>query len=188
MDATTLQNACASTDRVVERISDDQLALPTPCVDWDVRALLNHVLGTLELGRALLTDTAPAVAVGPGDLPPIDLVGDEPLKAYRIGVEALAAAASSDALDRTHTTPFGDMPGSVLAGFTTLDIAVHGWDLAVATGQPPALDDALAETILAFAHRTLTDDARAPRIGPAIPVSEDAPMTDRLVAFLGRRP
>jgi uncharacterized protein (TIGR03086 family) len=80
------------------------------------------------------------------------------------------------------------MPGPALAGFTTLDIVVHGWDLAQATGQPAALNDALAAHVLAFAEQAITPGSRAPRIGPALPVATDAPLTDRLVAFLGRQP
>ena len=80
------------------------------------------------------------------------------------------------------------MPGAVLGGFTTLDIAVHGWDLAKATSQPPALDDELAGTVLAFARRTITADTRGPRIGPEIPAAAGASVTDQLVAYLGRQP
>ena len=188
MNPTLLQQACASTDRIIEGIGDDQLGLPTPCEKWDVRALLNHVLATLENGRALLSDTEPAFDAAPGELPPLDLAGDDPLKAYRLGVEALAAAAGDDAFAALHASPFGDMPGAVLAGFVTLDVAVHGWDLARATGQQATLDDGLAEAILAFAHQTLSDDMREPRIGPEVTVAADASATDRLVAFLGRRP
>jgi uncharacterized protein (TIGR03086 family) len=188
VDLATMKQACAATDQVVARISPDQLHLPTPCSEWDVRAVLNHVVGTLSLGAALLSDTAPAVAMGPGELPATDVLDSDPLKAYRTGVEALLTAAGDDALDRPHTTPLGDMAGTVLGGFTTLDIAVHGWDLAVATGQRRALDDDLAETLLAFARQTITADTRAPRIGPEIPAAAEAPSTDRLVAYLGRRP
>jgi uncharacterized protein (TIGR03086 family) len=80
------------------------------------------------------------------------------------------------------------MPGTVLGGFTALDIAVHGWDLAVATGQPALIDDNLAEPVLAFARETITAETRAPRIGPEIVVPAEASATDRLVAFLGREP
>ena len=80
------------------------------------------------------------------------------------------------------------MPGPALAGFTTLDILVHGWELAKATGQPAALDDTLGAHVLAFAEQAITPGFRAPRIGPAVPVVADAPLTDRLVAFLGRQP
>ena len=80
------------------------------------------------------------------------------------------------------------MPGTVLGGFTTLDIAVHGWDLAVAPGQRPAFDDDLAEILLGFARQTITADTREPRIGPEIPATAGASSTDRLAAFLGRQP
>ena len=53
-----------------------------------------------------------------------------------------------------HVSPLGQMPGPALAGFTTLDILVHGWDLATATGQPADLDGRLAAHVLGFAEQT----------------------------------
>jgi uncharacterized protein (TIGR03086 family) len=188
MDLTTMRRACTSTERVVERVTPDHYGLPTPCSDWDVRALLNHVLGSLSLGEGLLGDAPPSVRVGPGELPDVDLVGDDALKAYRAGVDGLLAAAGGDALARVHQTPLGDMPGTLLGGFATLDILVHGWDLAKATGQATTLETDLAEQVLAFAQRAVTDETRAPRIGPALPTAAEAPATDRLVAYLGRTP
>jgi uncharacterized protein (TIGR03086 family) len=188
MDLTTMQRACASTDRIVEGVTPEHYDLATPCAAWDTRALLNHVLGTLALGAGLLGDTEPTVNMVPGGLPDIDLVGGDPVKAYRVGVDGLLAAAGADALTRSHATPLGDMPGSVLGGFTTLDIAVHGWDLAKASGQQADLGDDLADEVLAFAQQTITDTTRAPRIGPEVAAGPGASATDRLVAFLGRRP
>ena len=188
MEVTTMQRACASTDRILEGVTAEHYDLSTPCVDWNTRALLNHVLGTLALGAGLLSDVEPTVRMAPGSLPDADLVGDDPLKVYRVGVDGLLTAARGDALSRSHSTPLGDMPGSVLGGFTTLDIAVHGWDLAKATGQHAELDDELADEVLAFARRTITDATRAPRIAPEVAAGPEASATDRLVAFLGRRP
>ena len=76
----------------------------------------------------------------------------------------------------------------MLGGFTTLDICVHGWDLARATGQDATLDAALAEQALAFVRQTLTGANRAPRIASEVAIDGGAPITDRLVAYLGRRP
>jgi uncharacterized protein (TIGR03086 family) len=188
MELATLQDACASTERFVERVTPAQYDLATPCDEWDVRALLNHLLGTLALGAALLGDTAPTANMAPGELPDRDLVGDDPAKAYGAGVEALLVAAAGDALGRGHQTPLGEMPGAVLGGFTALDILVHGWDLARATSQEPSLDPDLAEQMLGFARQAISDENRAPRIGPEITVGVDAPATDRLVAYLGRMP
>jgi uncharacterized protein (TIGR03086 family) len=188
MDITAMEAACASTERIVGRVRPDQYATSTPCTEWDVRSLLNHLVGTLHLGAALLSDIPPAINMAPGELPDIDLVGDDAAKAYRLGVEGLLAAAGGGALQRTHTTPLGEMPGGVLGDFTTLDVLVHGWDLATATGQDPTLDVALAEQVLGFARQTISDDTRGPRIGPEITVGPGASPTDRLVGYLGRRP
>ena len=148
------------------------------------------MIGTLWLAEGLFADQMPRYPTPPGGLPPVDLAGQDPAAAYaEAAAAALAAAAAGDALTRVHATPLGDMPGPGLAGSTTLDILVHGWDLAVATGQPADLDGRLAAHVLGFAEQGLaTPEARAPRIGPAVAVAADAPVTQRLVAFLGRKP
>ena len=183
-----MRRACASTELFVDRVTPDDYGRATPCAAWDVRDLLNHLVSTLVLGQALLDDTPPPAGMAPGQLPDTDLVGDDPAKAYRQGVDSLLSAAGGDALDRVHPTPLGDMPGAMLGGFTTLDILVHGWDLAMATGQPAAIEPELAESVLAFARQAFAGMPREPRIGPEVPVAADAPAVDRLVAFLGRTP
>lgn len=181
--------AIASTAEIVKGVRPEQISAPTPCTEWDLRSLLNHVIGTLWLSEALFTDQSPRHPMVPGGLPPTDLAGSDPAAAYaEASAAALTAAGTGDALTRLHTTPLGDMPGPALAGFTTLDILVHGWDLAQATGQPMSLDGKLAAHVLAFAEQAITPDTRAPRIGPAVAVPAGAPLTDRLVGFLGRRP
>lgn len=186
---TAFEYAVASTAGVIKGMLPGQADEPTPCSEWDVRALLSHVIGTLWLAEALFTDRAPRYPMAPGGLPAVDLGSDDPVAAYaEASAAALAAAGVGDALTRMHVTPLGEMPGPVLAGFTTLDVAVHGWDLAMATGQPADLDGRLAAHVLAFAEQAITPATRAPRIGPARPVPADAPVTQRLVGFLSRRP
>ena len=192
MDLSTMKDACATTERVVAGISGSQLGLATPCTEWDVRAVLNHLLGTLSLGTALLGGTVPAVEMVPGGLPARDLVGDAAdgsiVAAYRTRVDTVLSASGGDALQRVHDTPLGAMPGVVLAGHTTLDILVHGWDLATATGQQHGIDERLAEQVLAFARQTIPEQHRGQRIGPEVAVAATAAATDRLVGFLGRHP
>jgi uncharacterized protein (TIGR03086 family) len=187
---TAFEGAVASTAEIVKSAPAGQMGAPTPCADWDARALLNHVIGTLWLAQGLFSDQPPRYPMAPGGLPPADLAGDDPAAAYaEASAAALAAAGAGDALVRVHPTPLGEMPGPGLAGFTTLDILVHGWDLAVATGQPADLAGRLAAHVLGFAAQALaTPESRAGRIGPAVPAAADAPVTSRLMAFLGRRP
>ena len=184
------ERAVTSTAEIVKATPVGKLDAPTPCTEWDVRGLLNHVVGTLWLAEGLFADQMPRYPMAPGGLPPADLVGEDPSAAYaEAAAAALAAASAGDTLTRVHLTPLGEMPGPALAGFTTLDVLVHGWDLAMAAGQPADLDGRLAAHTLAFAEQALaTGESRAGRIGPALPVAGDAPVTQRLVAFLGRQP
>jgi uncharacterized protein (TIGR03086 family) len=183
------ERAVGSTERTVKGVRTDDLAAPTPCSEWDVRALLNHVIGTLWLSTALFTGQEPRYPMAPGGLPGTDWAGDDPAKAYdEAAAAALAAAGADDTLTRMHVTPLGEMPGPVLSGFTTLDILVHGWDLARATGQAAELETAVAEHVLDFAHQALPEENRGGRIAPALPVPAGAPVTDRLAGFLGRQP
>jgi len=186
---TAFEGAVASTAEVVKATPASQLDAPTPCTEWDVRALMNHIIGTLWLAEALFSDHPPRYPMAPGGLPATDLAGDDPAAGYaEAAAAAVAAAGTGDALTRMHPTPLGEMPGPGLAGFSTLDMLVHGWDLAVATGQPTDLDGRLAAHVLGFAQQALaTPESRAGRIGPALAAPADASVTGELVAFLGRR-
>jgi uncharacterized protein (TIGR03086 family) len=181
-------HAVASTAEIVKATKADQLGAATPCLDWDVRDLLNHIVGALWLAEGMFGDQLPRHQMAPGSLPATDLIGDDPAAAYAEAATAALAATAGDALTRMHVTPLGEMPGPLLAGFTTLDIVVHGWDLAVATGQPADLDGRLAAHVLAFAEQSYaTKESRGDGIGPALPVAADASVTERLTAYLGRK-
>ncbi len=185
-----MKAVCDSTERFVDRISTDQYDLSTPCSQWQVRQLANHLLATFENGTALLQDRMPSVQAGPGQVPAEDLIGPDLIGAYRAGAAALVAATTDDAVRSAHVTPFGEMPGMGLAFFAALDVLVHGWDLAKATGQDATLDPALAEPLLTMAEQMISDEmgTRAPLIGPQVAVGADADATARLVAFMGRQP
>ena len=185
-----MKTVCDRTEAVVAGLAPSQYGLPTPCSEWAVRDLANHLLATLELGAALLSDRAPTVQAGPGGLPAQDLVGEDLIGAYRVGAAALVSATTAEAVRRSHVTPFGEMPGAMLAGFAALDVAVHGWDLATATGQEVTLEADAVERLLEFARQTISEEAgtRAPRIGPEVAVPADADATARLVGYLGRHP
>ena len=190
MDENLMQAICEATARVVADVEPVHYQLPTPCAEWTVHNLANHLLGTLELGRALLSDEMPTVQAGPGQCPTEDLVGDDLAGRYRRGAVLLVAATTADSVGRIHITPLGEMPGAMLAGFTGLDVLVHGWDLACSIGRDTDLDPALTEPVLAFARQAIGDDmsGRAAGIGPIVPVAVDADPTARLVAYLGRTP
>ena len=172
------ERAAASTEEDRQGRAPGDLTAPTPCSEWDVRALLNHVIGTLWLSTALFTGQQPRYPMAPGGLPGTDLAGDDPAAAYAgAAAAALAAAGTGDTLTRMHTTPLGEMPGPVLSGFTTLDVLVHGWDLARATGQPAAWTPRSRST-------SWTSPARPSRRNPGGPDrpgtagARSAPVTD----------
>lgn len=186
---TALERSISSTQRVVKGLRKKDLTAPTPCTDWNVKQLVNHVVGTLWLADGLFNDRTPRYAVAPGAVPKSDLVGSEPAAAYAKAAQAaLSAAATEGTIERMHSTPLGEMPGVALAGFTTMDVLVHGWDLAVATGQSRELDDDIVAYVTSFAKQAITDATREPTIGPAVRAPRAASATDKLMAYLGRRP
>jgi uncharacterized protein (TIGR03086 family) len=95
-------------------------------------------------------------------------------------------------MDRVATLPIGEVPGQVVLGLALTDAVVHGWDLAVATGQDTAID-ALASILLTGVEATVGQDMRQPDgampvFAQPVPVGNDTPAADRLLAFLGRPP
>jgi uncharacterized protein (TIGR03086 family) len=153
---------------VVGAITPDQLDLRTPCADFTVRGVLEHMIGGETPAEPDLTDVLAAFGPALGDL--------------------AAAITAPGALDRTVTTPFGDLPGETFARYVVLDGLVHGWDLASATGLPYDPPDALVAEVDAYAQETLEPLRDGQTFGPAVEPSPDATPMERLAAHTGRRP
>jgi uncharacterized protein (TIGR03086 family) len=172
---------------LVAAVGTDQWSAPTPCGDWDVRRLLAHVVGgnrvfAAALGGAPLEQARQALAGDP--------LGEDPVVAYAESAAAVAAAfRAPGALERPVTIPFGTVPGAVALHLRIVEVLVHGWDLARATGRTVSYPDDVVGQEIAFSREFLprVPPDRAP-FGPSRPLPDDAPPLDRLVALLGRDP
>ncbi|MDQ2884349.1 MAG: TIGR03086 family metal-binding protein [Actinomycetota bacterium] len=175
-----LSRALSAVGHLIAGIRDDQWSAPTPCTDWTVHDVVNHLVGVNLVFVALLNDQAPPERVA-------DYLGDDPAAAYRdTGAAVRAAFEQPGVLERTYHGPLGAATGAERLHIRITDLLAHGWDLAVATGQSAELPEDLAEQSLAFARVQLSTMPRTGRFGPAQTVDDDAPAIDRLVAFLGR--
>jgi uncharacterized protein (TIGR03086 family) len=188
-DLATMQKVVAEANRVVGGITPDQLDQPTPCADWDVRALLNHVTG----GSDMFAEGVSQGAISDervGELLGTDRIGDDYQGAFAAATKrALDAFETPGAAEKMVTLPFGTMPAGVALNIAIFDVAVHAWDLAKATGQSTALDPEVLEPALAVGTAMISDDMRqGGMFGASVPVADDAPTQDRLAAFAGRQP
>lgn len=182
-----LSAAIALAGRTLAAVRPDQYDSPTPCADFDVRRLSSHLVAVVRriavIGRGEdpfgvpsfadeLPDGAWARAWGPA------------------AAEAEAVWADEGILGRELRLPVGPKPGAVGALIYTNELTVHTWDLARATGQHPAWDPALLERVLEVVRRSLPADRRGGPVpfGEVVPVPDDAPAIERLVAWAGRRP
>jgi uncharacterized protein (TIGR03086 family) len=183
--AELLGGAIASTQAVISAIRSEDLPRPTPCVEWDLRALLNHLAG-----RAVLSERA-ARGMAVTEFPDAagDLLGDDAADQLLRLLDASAVAwRNASSFDRMCVTPLGEVPAVALVTFQAQDVFVHGWDIAKTIGMTPDLDSALVETMFALHQHTITDELRAAFFAPIVPVADDATPLDQLVGFLGRRP
>jgi uncharacterized protein (TIGR03086 family) len=173
--------AAAQADRVVAAVRADQLGDPTPCADWTVRDVINHLTTGNLLFVAIVSD-------GPKPDRSADHLGDDHVAAFRSSIAQLAEAfAKHDVLSGTYATPIGEGPGALLVSMRFNELMVHGWDIAKATGQSTDLDPALAEEALAsFQAVPFLPRGEGKPFGESRPAPPDATAADRLAAYLGR--
>jgi uncharacterized protein (TIGR03086 family) len=170
----------------VRRTDADAWGNSTPCSEWDVRALVNHVVAELLWGPPLVEDKTIADV---GDRFDGDVLGDDPVASTDRAVQgAQAAFGASGALDRTVHLSFGDFSGDNYCWQLISDLTVHGWDLARGIGADDQMDPDLAERVHEFIAPMLAQMSGSPYFAAAVGVSDDASAQERLLAATGRQP
>jgi uncharacterized protein (TIGR03086 family) len=162
---------------VIAGVRPEQHADKTPCEEWTVRDLLDHMISVVA-GMGTAASGQPRT--------PFVLAADPAAQFRQSSDAARAAWRDPGVLDRVIDAGPGPMPGSALASINLLDTATHTWDLAMATGQPAELPDAVAEAAMVASQMIVSPELRPGRFGPEVPSSSGASPTGKLVAFLGR--
>jgi uncharacterized protein (TIGR03086 family) len=165
--ATALDQATA----ILSNVRDDQLTAPTPCDDWTVAQLVDHLVATPGHFAGMMRGEQPDFA----SVPPH--VGADRAERFR--------SAGDDLLALWHEQ---GAQAKASAEWQLAELAVHTWDLATATGQPSAaLDPEVARTGLGFMRANLTTENRGQAFRPAQPAQDDAGPYEEIAAFAGRR-
>jgi uncharacterized protein (TIGR03086 family) len=152
-----------------------RLDAATPCDEWDVRTLLNHMLDT----QNYFVGAARGGKASPPASPPPDLLGDNPVDDFERGrAETMRTFGAPGVIDRTGPS----------LGIAFSDQLLHGWDLARATDQDATMPDGLPEAAYEMIHGRFTDDQRKGIFKPEGHVAGDASAQDKLLAYTGRDP
>jgi uncharacterized protein (TIGR03086 family) len=147
----------------------------TPCSEWQLRDLLNHIL---ETQRYFASAGRGENAVPPGPNPP-DTVSDTPADDFvRARSDVIRAFSEESVIEKT-------MPA---LGVAFTDALIHGWDVAKATGQDATMPDGLAQAAYTTIHGRFPDKQRNGLFAPEVPVADDATPQQRLLAYTGRTP
>jgi uncharacterized protein (TIGR03086 family) len=173
------RRAATGTLAVASAIRPDQLGLPTPCDEWTVQEVLDHLVG----GTSYLT-----AAIKGLEVPRVDsgATADDLHEGVTVCLELLA---DPQALGSTCSSPLGTewTVAEATAG-TSMDLLVHTWDLAAATGQDVALDPVVLEACIGMFLPHMPEMGRAAGIvGPAVEVPSNASPQQLLLGAMGRR-
>jgi uncharacterized protein (TIGR03086 family) len=179
-----LSGIVGKTGNVIAGVGPAQLDDPTPCPEMTVGGLVDHLVGWIRSFAAAANGRTYE-----GDPTAVDT--DDPVGDFRASADSLVAGWREHGFDREVSITGGPgMPADMVFNITVMEYLTHGWDLAVATGQPVPYTDDEAEEVLGRARRTLPPEFRGEgkSFGEIVPVPDDAPAIERLVGFLGRRP
>ena len=187
MDTATLIMAAApGLKSVASGVRVDQLAGPTPCAEFNVKELSNHIAGFW--GMTALVASKQSLQ---GFDHEADVVGDSPASVIP-GLVDGGAAAWQEAGSTEGKTLFGssEMDAAMVAKITLFEEVVHGWDLAVATGQILDVPSEVADAVLEVARMLCQDSQRGEgkSFGSEVTVSESASALEKALALTGRDP
>ncbi|MGQ5259956.1 TIGR03086 family metal-binding protein [Micromonospora sp. ZYX-F-536] len=170
----------------VDQVGPGQWSDPTPCPGWDVRTLVNHVVGEDRWSVPLLAGrTIDEV----GSRFDGDLLGTDPAVAAReAAAQAEIAAVHPGAVDRTVHLSAGDTPAEEYLSQLLAEHLVHGWDLAVAIGAEPRMDPEAVRVCARWFAGRVDDYRRGDLVRPEVPLPAGADEQDHLLSAFGRDP
>jgi uncharacterized protein (TIGR03086 family) len=181
-----MTRAAAETVRVVGGVRDDQLKDPTPCPEWDVRTLLNHII----LWTAYSAEQRARGGSVAEDLMSKDFAAEPGFAAdYAAQVDkALMPWSDPSAWERDLGVMGNAMPAADVAAMLIMELVLHGWDLATATGQEYHCPDDVAAVLLTTVQQQADLFRQYQGFADEVQVPVDAPVFDRALALSGRDP
>jgi uncharacterized protein (TIGR03086 family) len=186
MSVELLQRVVNETTRLVDSLGPDQLGNDTPCSEWTVRDVVNHITG----GATLFAISAEQGSVPDdmlGQLMGGDNIGSDYKAAWATASNRAMSAFDGLDLSKLVILPFGEMPAGVALNIAVFDVATHATDIAESTGQTIA-DTELLEAALEMGKQMIGPELRMPGVFDAEQACPtDAPITKRLLAFSGRK-
>jgi uncharacterized protein (TIGR03086 family) len=176
--------ALQATGRIVAGVRPDQWERPTPCPDWTAHQLLNHIVAGNWWVKPLVGGQTIAAV---GDRLDGDVLGHSPLLAYEASAaEADTAFCGDGALEASCAVSYGPVPGSAYCCHRIVDVAIHGWDLAVATGQDTRIDEDLVAAMWEIVEPQREEMEASGAFGTPVDVPAGADLQTRLLAAMGR--
>jgi uncharacterized protein (TIGR03086 family) len=182
-----LQRAVDEAGRLVDTVTPDQLANPTPCSEWTVRDLINHVTGGATV-FAISAEQGSVPDEEMGRLMTGDNLGTDYKGAFHTATaRAMTAFGQPGILEKIVKLPFGEMPAGVALNIAVFDVTTHAVDIARSTGQAVA-DTDLLDAALEMGQQMIGPELRQPGVFDAEqPAPSGATADDKLLAFAGRR-
>ncbi|MFA4080548.1 TIGR03086 family metal-binding protein [Mycobacteroides salmoniphilum] len=166
--------ASAAIEAMIAAVRPDQWDAPTPCAEWNLRQLVNHLV---EVNYSL----AARFGGSSGG------AGDDPVTAYQQSAQALSdALALPGVLEQTYPGPFAHTTGDKQLQVRMADLLTHGWDLAQSSGVPANLPADLVENAVGFVEKRAEAFARSGKFDTPQPIDATAPVLEKLAALCGR--
>lgn len=180
-DLDALESVLAKDGALIAAVGPDQLSAPTPCPEYAVHDLVNHLVRWVKLfdasanGRSFDIEAAPVES-------------DDPATDFQRSATSLISGWRSGGVDRTVPMTGGDLPAQMVLSMTLMEYLAHGCDLAMATGQPVPFSDTELAIGLERAQGTLPEQYRGEGqpFGLIIDVPDAAPVLHRFLGFMGR--
>jgi uncharacterized protein (TIGR03086 family) len=181
-----LADAAGATALVVDNVTPAEFAGPTPCDEWDVQALLNHVI---LWSSHSLERRAHGESVAPELMERDFAAAPDFARAYRAQLDrALAAWADPAVWDRELDVMGAKTAAADVGALMIAEMVLHGWDLAAATGQDYAVSDRAAEAALGAVEANAELYRQYKGFADPVPTAAGAPILDRVLALSGRDP